>query len=81
MQARSFTLLFGLTELKTMQVAALVGRSEEKKPLGIPKCRWEDNINNILQYVRWGGKDWIDLAQERDRQQAHKNVVIKLPVV
>jgi len=44
-----------------------VGGPEGKKPPGIPKCRW-------------GGMDWIDLAQGRDRKQAHINVVIKLQV-
>ena len=30
-------------------------------------CRWEDNIKMNLKEVGWGGKDWIALAQERDR--------------
>jgi hypothetical protein len=25
----------------------LVGKPERKTPLGIPKCRWEDNIKNV----------------------------------
>jgi hypothetical protein len=29
----------------------LVGRPEEKRPLGRPRCRWEDNINMELQEV------------------------------
>ena len=40
----------------------LVGKSEGKKPLGRPKCRWEDNINMDLQEVGCEVKDWIDLA-------------------
>jgi hypothetical protein len=40
----------------------LVGKSEGKKPLGRPRCRWEDNINMDLQEVRYEGMDWIDLA-------------------
>jgi len=27
----------------------LVGKSEVKRPLGRPRCRWEDNINLYLQ--------------------------------
>jgi hypothetical protein len=32
----------------------LVGRPEGMRPLGIPRCRWEDNIKMDLQEVRWG---------------------------
>jgi hypothetical protein len=44
----------------------LVGKPEEKRPLGTPRCRWED-INMDLQKVGCGGKDWIKVAQDRDR--------------
>jgi len=27
----------------------------------------DDNIKVDLQVVKWGGMDWIDLAQNRDR--------------
>jgi hypothetical protein len=45
----------------------LVGRPERRRPLGRPRCRWEDNIKTDLQEVRWEGMDWIDMAQDRDR--------------
>ena len=45
----------------------LVGRPEGKRPLGRPKHRWEDNIKMDLQAVGWGGVDWIDLADDRDK--------------
>jgi uncharacterized membrane protein len=35
--------------------------------LGRPRRRWEDNIKMDLQEVGWGGMDWIDMAQDRDR--------------
>jgi len=41
---------------------------------------WGDNIKMDLQEVGCGGMDWIDLAQDRDRWQAHVNVVINLQV-
>ena len=44
----------------------LVGKTEGKKPLGRPRLRREDNMMD-LQDVGCGGKDWIDLAQDRDR--------------
>jgi len=31
-----------------------------------------------LQYVRWGGMDWIALAQDRDRWQAVVKVIMNL---
>jgi len=45
----------------------LVGKSGRKRPLGIPRRRWEDNINMHLQEVVCGYVDWIDLAYDRDR--------------
>jgi hypothetical protein len=44
-----------------------VGRPEKKRPLGRPRFRWEDNIKMDLQEVGWGGMDWIDMAQDRDK--------------
>ena len=46
------------------------GDSEPKGALGRPKLRWEDNIKIGLQEVGWGGMDWMDLAQYRDRWRA-----------
>jgi len=54
----------------------LVGKSEGKRPLGKPRHRWEDNIKMDLQEVGWGGIDWIDLFQDRERWQALERVVM-----
>jgi hypothetical protein len=43
-------------------------------------CRWEDNIKMDLQEVGWGGMDWIELAEDRDRCQTLVNEVMNLPV-
>jgi hypothetical protein len=53
----------------------LVGKPEGKRPLGRPGHRWEDNIKLDLQEVGFGGMDWIELPQDRDRWQALVNVV------
>ena len=45
---------------------SLVGKPEEKRLLGRPRHRWEDNIKKDLQEVGWGGMDWTELAQDRD---------------
>jgi len=40
----------------------LVRKPEGKRPLGRPRCRWEDNIKTDLQEVACGGVDWMELA-------------------
>jgi hypothetical protein len=40
--------------------------------------RWEDNIKMDLQEVGWGGMDWTELVQNRDRWQALVNAVMNL---
>jgi len=45
----------------------LVGKPQDKRPLGRPRIRWEDNIKMNHQEVGWGGMDWVDLSQNRDR--------------
>ena len=44
-----------------------MGKPEGKRPLGIPWCRWEDNIKMDLQAVVCANMEWIELAQDRDR--------------
>jgi hypothetical protein len=51
-----------------------------KRPLGRPRHRWEDNIRLDLQEVGCGGRDWIGLAQDRDRWRALVNAVMNLRV-
>jgi hypothetical protein len=58
--------------------SVMVGRSEGKRPLGRPWPRQEYNIKIDLQKVRWGSKDWSDLARERDGWQALVNAVMNL---
>jgi len=41
---------------------ALVGKPEEKRPLGRPRRRWQDNIKTDLQDVGCVDMDWIELA-------------------
>jgi hypothetical protein len=48
----------------------LLGKPEGKRPLGRPRCRWEDNIKMDLQEVGGVCGDWMELAQERDRWRA-----------
>jgi hypothetical protein len=56
----------------------LVGNPEGKRPLGRQRPRWVDNIKMDLREIGWDGKDWIDLAQDRDQGRALANTVINL---
>jgi hypothetical protein len=58
----------------------LVGETEGMRPLGRPRCRWEDNIKMDLQEVVCVDMDWIDVAQDRDRWRAVVNAVMNLRV-
>ncbi|KAJ4451853.1 hypothetical protein ANN_03331 [Periplaneta americana] len=56
----------------------LVGRPAGKRPLGRPRRRWEDNIKMDLREVGYDGRDWINLAQDRDQWQAYVRVAMNL---
>jgi hypothetical protein len=59
---------------------ALVGKPEGTRALERPRRRWEDNIKMDLREVGWGGMDWINLAQDRDRWRALVKAVKNLRV-
>jgi hypothetical protein len=58
----------------------LVAKPEGKRPLGIPRHRWEDNIKMDLRETGWGVMDWIDLTQDRDQSRALVNTIMNLRV-
>jgi hypothetical protein len=41
----------------------LIREPEEKRPLGRPWCRWEDNIKRDLKAIGWERVGWIHLAR------------------
>jgi hypothetical protein len=49
---------------------AMVGKPEEKRPLGRRRHRWMDNITMDLGEVGWGDVAWIGLAQDRNRWES-----------
>jgi hypothetical protein len=57
-----------------------VGKPERKRPLRRPRRKWENSTKMDLREIGWGGVDWIDLPQERDKWRALVNTVLKLPV-
>jgi hypothetical protein len=43
----------------------LVGKSEGKRSLGRPRCRWEDGIRMDLREIGWGrwiGFNWLRIG-------------------
>jgi hypothetical protein len=62
--------------------------SQGKQPPGRPRCKWVDSIgfldfvneckwvHNIkldFREIGWGGRDWIELAKDRDQWSALTN--------
>jgi hypothetical protein len=58
----------------------LEGKLEGKRPPGRPRCRWVDNIKMDLTETGWGGMNWIDLAENRDKWRDLMNTVMNLRV-
>jgi hypothetical protein len=59
----------------------LVGKPERERPLGRYRHKWKDSIRMDLRETRWEHVDWIDLAEDRDQQQALVNMVVNLQVL
>jgi len=53
-----------------------VGKPEGRRPLGRPRRRWADNIRMDLQEVGCLYRDWIGLAQDRDRWRTPVSAVM-----
>jgi hypothetical protein len=54
----------------------LVRTLEGKRPLGIPRRKWEDNIKMNLRKMGIEGVDWIHLAQDKDQCWAFVNTIM-----
>jgi hypothetical protein len=51
----------------------LVGKPEGKRPIGIPRRRWENNIKMDHRETGWGGVEWIHLAQDKDCKHSNEH--------
>jgi hypothetical protein len=58
----------------------LVGKPDGKRPPGIFRRRWEDNIKMDLRDIGWDGMDWIDVVWDMDQWRALANTVVNLRV-
>jgi hypothetical protein len=65
---------------KTNACRILMGKPEGKRPLGIPRRRWVNNIKMDLIEIELSDMNWFDLAQDRDKWMAVVNPVMNLRV-
>ena len=54
----------------------VTGKPIEKRPLGKPKRKWENNIGMTLIKIGINTRSWIDLAQNRDYRRALVNTAL-----
>ena len=52
----------------------------EKRPLGRPRHRWEENIRMDLKEIGINMMNWVDLAQDKGYWRALVNVALNLQV-
>ena len=58
----------------------LTRKPTEKRPLGRPRRRWEDNIRMDLDEIGINAGNWADSAQDRDYCRALVNAALNLRV-
>ena len=60
----------------------LIGKPTGKRPLGRPRCRWEDNIRIDLKEIGINTRNWVDSThnQDRDYWRALVNAALNLRV-
>jgi hypothetical protein len=66
---------------KTNVYKILVGVPKEKRLVGNTRHKWKNNIEVDVKELGWWGMDWINLAVNRDKQQAVINMVMCLLVL
>ena len=58
----------------------LVGKPEVKRPMGRPRCTWEDNIKMDIREVGGGCGDWMELAQDEESWRALVSTVMNFRI-
>jgi len=58
----------------------LVGKPEGRRPLGRPRGKWADKNMMDLHEVGCVYRDWIGLAQDRDRWRTFVSAVMNFQV-
>ena len=58
----------------------LTGKPTGKRPLGRPRCRWEDYIRMDLEEIGINAGKWVNSAQDRNYWRALVNAALSLRV-
>jgi hypothetical protein len=61
---------------KTTAYMISVVNPEGKRPLGRPRRGWENSIKMYLREIRWDGRDWNSVAQDRGHWPVIGNTVM-----
>ena len=56
------------------------GKHEEKRPLGRPRCRCEDNTITDIKAIGLDGAYWNNLVEDRNKWWAVVNTVMNLRI-
>ena len=56
----------------------LTGKTTGTRPLGTPRCRWENTIRMDLKEIGINARNWIDSAQDKDHWRALVNAALNL---
>jgi hypothetical protein len=66
------------THVSEEECRVTVEEPEENTLVGIFSCRWRYNLKMDLKEIRWGGMDWVHLAQDMDQWQILVNRVTNI---
>jgi hypothetical protein len=58
----------------------LTGKPTGKKPLGRPKCRWQDNIRMYLKEICINARDCVGSSRDRHYWKSLVNAALNLRV-
>ena len=58
----------------------VTGKPTGKRPLGRPRCKWEDNFRMKLEEISINAGNWVDLAQDIDYWRTLVQAVLHLRV-
>ena len=64
----------------TSSLKILIGSPIEKRPLGNPRRRWEDNVKLDLKEMGFNARIYVDSAQNRDYLRSPVNAALNLRV-
>ena len=58
----------------------LTGKSPGKRPLGMPRRKWQDDLKMNLKEIGVNARNWFDSAQYRDYSRILLNAALNLRV-